>query len=205
MPTVTSTSKSLEAQLLSVFDQHIIVCPEAKRLMADTVARMITSYGKDVPRILLPDERETLCCAIVDVRKQWLETDKEWLPDVINHGYEGWATTNDAALLTEVFYTHPVLPDSTKGIRIKLMKIFLRADVQSLLGAPNADQLENLTEAAHCIEVGIAWPDESESDRTSDEIKAMDEEYYALEETFLQHVENLPSEENNHASDAPAA
>lgn len=126
-----SAPPSAAAALLLVLGQTITDTPEARRALEVAVAAISRQYGRDRVTILTDDERQHLLAGMAETRKAWQrDGDDDWISDVIQNGYDGYALEPDVVLIENAFCDHPSFRHLTDdSSRLAVLRILAKPAV----------------------------------------------------------------------------
>lgn len=104
-----SAPASPSAALLTMLESVIVTTPAARRAVEMAVASIVRQHARDRVVILTDDERQHLLTGLIETRKAWQSSgEDDWIGDVIQHGYDGYAAEPDIGLIENAFCDHPV-------------------------------------------------------------------------------------------------
>lgn len=140
---------SASAALMLMLETVIVDTPAARRAIEMAVASIVRQHARDSVVILTLEEREHLISGLIETRKAWQSSgEDDWIGDVVQHGYDGYAAEPDVGLIENAFCDHPVfrhLPDDAS--RLAVLRILAKPEVLDVICSDDRNQpVHNLEE-----------------------------------------------------------
>ncbi|MFJ1470214.1 hypothetical protein [Massilia orientalis] len=133
---------SPSAALLLMLESVIADTPAARRAVEMAVASIVRQHARDRVVILTDDEREHLITGVIETRKAWQSSgEDDWIGDVVQHGYDGYAAEPDIGLIENAFCDQPVfrhLPDDAS--RLAVLRILAKPAVLDVICSDERNQ-----------------------------------------------------------------
>ena len=108
-------------------------------VIADTIVRQ---HARDRVVILTEDERQHLLTGVIETRKAWQSSgEDDWIGDVVQNGYEGYAAEPDVGLIENAFCDQPVFRDLTDDAsRLAILRILAKPAVLDVICSDERNQ-----------------------------------------------------------------
>lgn len=136
-----SDPSSPAAALVLILGSSIADTPEARSAVERLVQSLVRQYPRERITVLTEDERDTLLAGITETRRSWEASDGDWISDIVNNGYEGYAAGPDIDLLEAAFCENPVFAHLTDdAMRLGVLRILANPQVIELISSSDRAQ-----------------------------------------------------------------
>jgi hypothetical protein len=133
---------SPSAALLLMLESVIADTPAARRAVDMALASIVRQHARDRVVILTEDERQHLLTGVIETRKAWQSSgDDDWIGDVVQNGYEGYASEPDVGLIENAFCEQPVFRHLTDDAsRLAVLRILAKPAVLNVICSDERNQ-----------------------------------------------------------------
>lgn len=133
---------SPSAALLTMLESVIADTPAARRAVEMAVASIVRQHARDRVVILTEDERQHLLTGVIETRKAWQSSgEDDWIGDVVQNGYEGYAAEPDVGLIENAFCDQPVFRHLTDDAsRLAILRILAKPAVLDVICSDDRNQ-----------------------------------------------------------------
>lgn len=133
---------SPSAALLLMLESVIADTPAARRAVEMAVASIVRQHARDRVVILTEDERQHLIGGMIETRKAWeRQGGDDWIADVFQYGYDGYAAEPDIGLIDNAFCDFPIfrhLADDES--RLAVLRILAKPQVLNVICSDDREQ-----------------------------------------------------------------
>lgn len=137
-----SAPASPSAALLTMLESVIATTPAARRAVEMAVASIVRQHARDRVVILTDDERQHLLTGLIETRKAWQSSgEDDWIGDIVQHGYDGYAAEPDIGLIENAFCDQPVFRHLTDDAsRLAVLRILAKPAVLDVICSEDRNQ-----------------------------------------------------------------
>lgn len=137
-----SAPASPSAALLTMLESVIATTPAARRAVEMAVASIVRQHARDRVVILTDDERQHLLTGLIETRKAWQSSgEDDWIADIVQHGYDGYAAEPDIGLIENAFCDQPVFRHLTDDAsRLAVLRILAKPAVLDVICSEDRNQ-----------------------------------------------------------------
>lgn len=133
---------SPSAALLLMLESVIADTPAARRAVEMAVAMIVRQHARDRVAILTEDERQSLIAGMIETRQAWQASgEDDWIGDVVQHGYDGYAAEPDVSLIESAFCDNPVFCHlANDACRLAVLRILAKPAVLDVICSGDRNQ-----------------------------------------------------------------
>jgi hypothetical protein len=140
-----SAPHSPSAALLLMLESVIADTPAARRAVEVAVATILRQHARERVVILTEDERQHLISGMIETRKAWeKQGGDDWIADVFQYGYDGYAAEPDVGVIENAFCDSPIFRHlSDDASRLAVLRILAKPQVLDVICSPDREQPVN--------------------------------------------------------------
>lgn len=197
---------SPSAALLLMLESVIADTPAARRAVEMAVASIVRQHARDRVVVLTEDARQHLITGVIETRKAWQSSgEDDWIGEVVQHGYDGYAAEPDIGLIANAFCDHPVfrhLPDDAS--RLAVLRILAKPAVLDVICSEDRNQpVQDLEEFDKEVSRAVGpMTAPGRRSRPEDTLEAL-QLHGLIVQQLQERLEHEQEDEEEHAAETP--